>query len=62
MSDCQPDLVHLVDLQSVQIEDLQELETILLPGQCCDIFTSFDVEWQPWFTEPRSFSRWITSF
>ena len=29
MSDCLPDLVHLVDMPSVQIEDLQELGTLV---------------------------------
>ncbi len=43
MSVCPPDVVHPVDSQSVQIEDLQELET-LSPGQYHDIFTSLDVE------------------
>ena len=56
MSVCPPDLVHLVDLQSVQIEDPQAL---LSRRQCNDIFTSLDVERQSWFAKPGSFSRWI---
>jgi hypothetical protein len=43
MSVCPPDVVHLVDLQSVQIEDPQSL---LSRRQCNDIFTSLDVERQ----------------
>ena len=51
MSVCPPDLVDLVDLQSVQIEDR------LLSRRQCNIFTSLDVERQSWFAKPGSFSR-----
>ena len=53
MSVCPPDLVDLVDLQSVQIEDPQARRQ-------CNIFTSLDVERQSWFAKPGSFYRWIT--
>jgi len=56
MSVCPPDLVDLVDLQSVQIEDPQAL----LSRRQCNIFTSLDVERQSWFAKPGSFYRWIT--
>ena len=49
MSVCPPDLVRLVNLQSVQIEDPQAL---LSRQGYAGIFPSLDVEQQSWFAKP----------